>query len=120
MSKKKILLAEDDDLMRNLYHDILASEYEVEIAEDGEVALSKIESTQYDLILLDMLMPKMNGNEVITKALSGTLKKHKPNVVFLTNLEGGELKDITKLGYPHIIKSEHTPEQFIIKIKSYL
>lgn len=120
MIKKKILLADDDELMRNLYKDILHSEFEVVTAQDGEDALLKIKSSSYDLIIMDMLMPKKNGLEVITSAFGHHVHKQAMHVVFLTNLDGAELKELKKLGYPYIIKSEYTPEQFMLKVKSLI
>ena len=61
----KILIADDDDEIRDLLEfDISQSGYEVECAKDGMEALEKAMSKHYDVILLDVMMPKMNGFEV--------------------------------------------------------
>lgn len=120
MTKKKLLLVDDDVLMQRLYTDVLSPLYHVETASDGKVAHDLILSNQYDLILMDMLLPQMNGIDVITTALSTLPKKRKINVVFLTNLEGAELKEVKKLGFPYIIKSQHTPDEFVVQIKKYI
>ncbi len=70
---KKILIVEDNDLNLKLFCDILEfNNYNVEIAKNGLEAYSKISANLYDLILLDIQLPKMNGFELLDK-----LKKEK-------------------------------------------
>ena len=58
----RVMIAEDDPVNVELFRDLLESEsWEVEIAEDGEVALAKMAACYYDLLLLDLGMPKVNG-----------------------------------------------------------
>ena len=66
--KKKILVVDDDPNMRELLREELEEEgYEVEAAENGEEALKKFSSGDYDLVILDIEMPGMNGLEVAGK-----------------------------------------------------
>ncbi len=118
MAKKKILLVEDDELMRQLYKDILSEDFTVQTASNGNDALVLLNNHSYDLILMDMLLPDMKGLEVIKKVAQNVLKKSK--IVFLTNMDKSSLKDVTRLGYSFIIKSEYTPDTFGEKIKSLL
>ena len=61
----KILLAEDDREIANLERDYLSmNEYEVDIAYDGEEAEEKLKSVKYDLIILDIMMPKKSGYDL--------------------------------------------------------
>jgi len=67
----RILLIEDDEPLRSLYKYELEEEgYEVMIAEDGKTALKSLEQSSYDLIILDMVMPEMDGPEVLAKIAS--------------------------------------------------
>ena len=66
--KKKILVVDDEPNMRELLREELEEEgYEVEAAENGEEALKKFSSGDYDLVILDIEMPGMNGLEVAGK-----------------------------------------------------
>ncbi len=64
----KLLLAEDESALRMLLEDTLMDEgYELDIAVDGAEALEKIASNSYDLVILDYMMPKYTGLDVIIK-----------------------------------------------------
>ena len=67
----RILVVEDDEPLRSLYKYELEEEgYEVVIAEDGKTALKSLEQLSCDLIILDMVMPEMDGLEALTKITS--------------------------------------------------
>ena len=66
---KKILVAEDDQFLRELYSDVLKGEgYNIEVAMDGEEAFQKMSKGGWDLVLLDIIMPKMSGLDVMRKS----------------------------------------------------
>lgn len=65
--QKKVLVAEDDDMLRNIITGQLAAVFTVAEAKDGEEALSKIESDRPDVLILDILMPKIDGFGVLEK-----------------------------------------------------
>ncbi|TAA67899.1 response regulator transcription factor [Planococcus salinarum] len=62
---KKVLVADDEDILRLLIVDTLEDDFEVEEAEDGKEALQKIRENDYDLIILDYMMPHLTGMEVL-------------------------------------------------------
>lgn len=106
--KKTILLVDDDPLIIRMYQVKLSNDgYDIEIATNGEEALIAVRKHKPDLILLDLMMPRMNGIETL-KSLKGDAKTKNIPVVVLTNLEGRE-EDISKakeLGaLEYIIKS---------------
>lgn len=118
----KILLIEDDPLMRRLYQKIFKFEgYEVEVAEDGEEGLSKVRDVNPTLILLDIMMPKMNGLQVLDKLKADPDTKSIP-VIVLTNLAGEKDAEtaLTKGAVKYIIKSEQEPKQIADMVKEVL
>ena len=86
----KILIIEDEDAIRRVLIKIIKNEnttYEVDEAEDGLAGFNKIENADYDLVLCDIKMPKMDGVEVLEKALS-----LKPEIPFIMISGHGELE----------------------------
>jgi DNA-binding response OmpR family regulator len=69
LKKAKILVVDDDDVIRHLIHDILNNEgHKVVMAEDGEEALDQFNATGFDMVITDLVMPKLNGMQLV-KAL---------------------------------------------------
>jgi len=90
----KVLLIEDEESLRNLYTRILSSRnYTVETATDGEDALLKLPMFTPDIIVLDIVMPRYNGMELL-KVLKNDDRHKKIPVVMLTALS--EMKKITE------------------------
>lgn len=122
MKNNTILLVEDDKLLAEMYQEKLELEsYKVIVAEDGKEALKKAQK-QPNLILLDIMMPGMNGFEVLKELKQNMETKNIP-VIVLTNL-GSESADKDKnlaisLGAQnYLVKSYHTPDEVIKKVKS--
>lgn len=122
MDPVRILVVEDDLFLRELYSDILSGEgYKVETAEDGEAALAKMKVGGYDLVLLDIIMPKMDGLSVMRQMQNTPLQSPNKCVVFLTNLDKDEeIKTALQLGNGYLIKSQITPGNLIKEVKIYL
>jgi CheY-like chemotaxis protein len=122
MDQQKILVVEDDLFLRELYTDVLTAEgYSLEAAVDGEEALQKIKSGGYDLILLDIIMPKMDGLEVMKQIQATPPQNPNKCVIFLTNLDKNEeIKTAMELGNGYLIKSQITPGSLVEKVKMYL
>lgn len=120
---KKILLADDDMYIRELYVEILKDAgHEVIPCDNGEKALSELAKGGFDLVLLDIMMPKLDGIGVLK-----SLKEKPPSspngpVVLLTNLAHDPvLKEATELGAKtYLIKADMTPDQLLSKVKEYL
>lgn len=119
----KILLVDDDLLLARMYQKKLENDgYEVLVAEDGEVALKNILSFAPDLILLDIMMPKIDGYEVL-KRLKGDTRTSSIPVIFLTNV-GATDDDIEKgleLGaVAYLVKANNRPKAVVAKVKEVL
>lgn len=119
----KILLIEDEPLILQLFERKLRLEgFEVETASRGQTGLEKARSSQPDLILLDILMPGMDGFEVM-KNLKSDPKTKKIPVVFLTNLsrdEGDVNKGLELGAVAYLVKARFTPAQVVAKLKELL
>ena len=118
----KILIVEDDPLMQRMYQKIFSLEnYDVVTADNGEDALVKIREHQPTLILLDIMMPKVNGLQVLEKLKSDPDTKHIP-VVMLTNLAGTQDAEnaLEKGAVKYIVKSEHEPKSIVNMVKEII
>src|SRR5579885_1620319 len=118
----KILVVEDDPLMSRMYQKIFTFEkYDVEMASDGEEGLDKVRKTNPTLILLDIMMPKMNGLEVLEKLKADPVTKQIP-VIMLTNLAGQQDAEtaLAKGAVKYIIKSQYEPKQVADMVKEIL
>jgi CheY-like chemotaxis protein len=118
----KILIIEDDPLMSRLYQKAFTFEgYQVVAAFDGEEGWEKMKQENPNLILLDIMMPKMNGLEFLQKIKKDPDYKKIP-VVCLTNLAGQQDAEKALLlgAVKYIVKSEYEPKQVVNMIKEIL
>lgn len=111
-AKKRILLVEDEAEMRAFYADYLSALYDVSAAVDGEDALTKLILHRYDVVLLDVMMPKLDGIGFLTRKQTIQAISSVP-VILLTNLgEEEALAKCFELGArAMIMKSDVTPDQ---------
>jgi len=119
---KKILLVEDDTFLAGMYVTKLQLEgFEVKIADDGEKGLKMAKSEQPDVILLDIILPKMSGFDVLKDLKADADTKAVP-VMLLTNL--GQREDVQKgldLGAKdYLIKAHFMPSEVVTKIKNLI
>lgn len=119
---KKILIIEDDSFLSEMYSTKLTQDgFEVEVAIDGEQGLEKIKSVKPDLVLLDIVLPKMDGFEILENTKKDKELQDIP-IILLTNL--GQKNEIEKgfsLGADEcIIKAHFTPTAVVAKVKEVL
>jgi DNA-binding response OmpR family regulator len=118
----KILVVEDETFLVKIYSVKLKKEgYDVEIATDGEEAVRLAEEFSPDLILLDLILPKMNGFEALEEIRSKPPLKKTP-VIVLSNL--GQEEDIKRakaLGATdYLVKANFSIQDVVLKIKETL
>lgn len=120
--KKHILLAEDESALRELYKSLLEQEgYEVTAVENGEAAYQVLVKQTFDLLLLDILMPKLSGLELL-EILQKEQKLSAANaIVMLTNLsDDTKIAEALKFGIRgYMVKSNYTPDTFTQEIRHY-
>lgn len=118
----KILLVEDDEMLHSMYNQKFSNEgHDVVSAYNGSEGVAKAQSDKPDVILLDIIMPKMDGF-VALKKIKENDDTAKIPVIMLTNL--GQEEDIKKgkeLGADdYFIKANHTPAEVVEKVKNLL
>lgn len=115
---QKILIIEDEEIMVDLLQKKLIQEgYEVFVARDGEEGLKSMKKIKLDLILLDIVMPKIGGFEVMEEMQKDEELKKIPVIVISNSGQPVELDRVQKLGAKDwLIKTEFDPQEVIEKI----
>ncbi|MEX2209695.1 MAG: response regulator [Patescibacteria group bacterium] len=121
----RILLIEDDPMLTELYQAKLELEgFDVDICTDGKEGLARTKRLKPDLILLDIMLPEMNGFEVLRKLRENAATRRIP-VIVLTNLGGEQADNDKKLALSlgakeFLVKTFHLPDDIVGKIKAVL
>lgn len=122
MSMKKILFIEDEPTLQKAVGEVLTQEgIEVLSALDGERGLELVKKEKPDLVLLDLILPKKDGFEVLRAMKEDENSKDIP-VIVLTNLEGmGDVEKALSLGATtYLVKASYELEDVVEKIKQIL
>jgi DNA-binding response OmpR family regulator len=119
---KKILIVEDDKFLRELISQKLSKEgYDISEAVDGEKGVKSVQEIKPDLVLLDLILPGIDGFEVLSRIKADSAIAQIP-IIILSNL--GQKDDIErglKMGAAdYLIKAHFTPGEIISKIKGIL
>ena len=120
--KNKILLVEDDQDLQEMYETKFTMEgYEVIKAENGADALNIVSATKPQIILLDIVMPEVDGFQVLKDLKADPATQNIP-VILLTNLgQEGDIKRGMELGaVDYLIKANFTPNEVVAKVKKVL
>jgi DNA-binding response OmpR family regulator len=121
----RILIIEDDEILVEMYEAKFKMEgFEVEKALNGKDGLELLKKDKPDLILLDILMPEMNGFEFL-KNIKKEPSYHSVPVILLTNLGDPEIDMDREMAYAlgvrdYLIKSRHTPDEVVKRAKDVL
>lgn len=118
----KIAIIEDDQAISQMYRFKFEAEgFEVQTAENGKLGLALAENMKPDIILLDLMMPEMTGDEVLSKLRAADWGK-KIKVIILTNMGEQEIPPAVKeMGVSGIIlKADMTPRQVADTVKKHL
>jgi CheY-like chemotaxis protein len=113
--KKKVLLIEADQIFANVYRNkLILDGFQVEVAHDGEIGLRLLNSFRPDAILLDLILPKVSGVDVIKKIRSGPDFAQLPLIVFLNTYLTDVVQEAWKAGATKCLaKANCTPNQVI-------
>lgn len=119
----RILVVEDDQALRDLYVLILKDAgFTVDEAADGEAALAAMQKGGYDLVLLDIVLPRMDGIKILEHLKVNPPAAPNKKIVVLSNLGQdetiGNAMALGSVGY--LIKSDYTPDQIVLRIQEFL
>lgn len=120
---KKILIVEDELYLRELYVEVLRGEgFDVIDAADGEKAYEEISKGGFDLVLLDIMLPKMDGLTILNMVQKNPPVLPNKAIVMLTNLgHDSAISQAISLGARgYMIKSDYTPEELVKEVRHYL
>ncbi len=119
---KKILIIEDEEILSSLLQKKLTNEgYEVDVAEDGEEGMRKVREMLPDLVLLDIIMPKKGGFEVMEEMSEDEQLSSIPIIVVSNSGQPVEIDRAQKLGAKDwLVKTEFDPQEVIEKVVSQI
>lgn len=119
---KKILLVEDEDFIRDLYYrQLTKAGFAVKTAIDGNTALEILKQEKFDLMLLDIMLPGMNGLQVLREYKTQNPQSQMMTIL-LTNLgQEAVIKEGFELGaQAYLMKASYTPDQVVTEVKNAL
>lgn len=119
---KKVLLIEDDVFVSDIYsRELKKSGYDVTVAEDGLEGIEQTKENQFDLILLDIMMPKKTGIDVLKEIRTPTAKAKDTPVYLLTNLgQGSIIRQAIEIGAQgYLLKARVLPSQVLQAVNDF-
>lgn len=123
MAKKRVFLVDDSMVVRQVVQDLLATDETMEVvgtAEDGEEALRRIPEVQPDLVLLDLVMPKVSGDEVLQRMKQDPQLSRIPVVILTCRSAAGEIAKGLDAGADDYITKPFDPEELLARVRSCL
>jgi len=121
-AKKRILLIEDDPLIVEIYtRKFKDAGFDVDVAVSGDEGLTKIKQREPDLLMLDIVLPQVDGWEILQE-IRGKLGLKDLKVIVLSNLsQDAEIRKSLDLGaLSFLIKAHYTPSEVVDEIKKYV
>ncbi len=121
MSKLKIVLVEDDEILAKvLYEELLEADFDVFQAFDGEEGLNLAKSKKPDLVLLDLVLPKKPGFDVLEELKKSPVTHDIPVIVLTMLGRDDDIKKGLRLGAnDYIVKSQHAVGEIVEKVKNF-
>ncbi len=119
---QKVLIIEDEQLLYEMYKFVLVrNNFEVVIATNGEDGIEKAKTLRPDIILLDIMMPKMNGIQTLEKIKKINELKDIP-IIMLSNISDKieEQRCLSLGAVAYVIKSQYMPQEILKIVQKYL
>ena len=119
--KKKILVVEDDEISRDVLILFLKNHFEIDEARNGQTALEKADSNQYDLILMDVNLGRgMTGLDITKNLKLRPNYKSVPIIAITAFAMKGDKEEFLQAGFDHYLAKPFTREELRATIKKYL
>lgn len=118
-NKKALLIIEDDIFVRELVSmKLREAKYKVTESLDGEDGLQKLLSEDYNIVLLDLMIPNKTGLEILFEFNAKKSDNYKPKIIVMSNLsDQDKITECIKLGaVDYIVKSHYSPTEIVAKI----
>jgi DNA-binding response OmpR family regulator len=121
-NQKKVLVIEDEEIIRGILQKKIENEgYQVDIAVDGEDGISKIREIMPDIVILDIVMPRMDGFAVLEEMKKDENIANIPVIIVSNSGQPVEIDKVKEYGVKDwIVKTEFDPQEVINKIKAQL
>lgn len=118
----RVLLVEDDLIISRIYQGLLRKQgYEVTVASDGESAIRALTECQPGLVLLDLMLPKINGVEVLKHIRSNPVWRELPVIVCSNAAMGPLVSEALEAGASHcLVKAQTRPRELIETVSRFL
>ncbi len=116
IKQTKILCVEDEHFISELYNRALTKAgYDVKTVLDGVEALKEAQTDEYDIILLDIMLPNMTGLDILDKLRNPAEPQIKAKIIIATNLEQSEENRLAveEKADAYVVKAEMTPRQLV-------
>jgi len=120
MAYKLLVVDDDRDVVETLAKRLRLEGYEVAVAFDGEEALVKVKEENPDCILLDLMMPKLNGMEVLKEIRTKFLDKWRPVIIISAKTELDTVKDCYNLDADHYLTKPCTFENILRGVRTMI
>lgn len=120
MDKKKVLIIDDEAILRKTLEQALSQDFAVSLAVDGEEGIQKAKEVEPDLILLDIIMPNLDGIQTL-KRLKAAPETKDISVVVLTNVEKSEsVAEAVSLGAKgYMVKGDYSTDEIVENVKRF-
>jgi CheY-like chemotaxis protein len=119
MKTKKVLIVEDNELNRRLFENLIGQNYEYKHASNGIEALQKLEIENFDLVLLDIQMPKMDGITLLRKIKQNPLALY-PVIAISAHAEDSDRQRFIQIGFDDFISKPIRPREFLETINKII
>lgn len=117
---RKLLIVDDEEILRMLISDTLEDlDVHIELAEDGKVALDKLQQSEYDLMILDYMMPQLTGMEVLER-LPVDLKKRMPILMLTAKAQEADRMKALEAGASYFIPKPFSPLELLQVVEEIL
>jgi DNA-binding response OmpR family regulator len=121
LTMNKILIIEDDKILLEMYKDKFAHEkFEVQTASEGQEGIEKMKSFQPNIVLLDLIMPKVSGFEFLKLVKADPSLSNVP-IIVLTNIYADAEDLVKNWGVEYfLLKANYTPETIVVRVRETL